>query len=154
VARPQRILEEQKELIRMVLRSVVVDDMVSGTDRDRALVLPGRVESLGIQRRPKTSADYTAAVHHLVDSAHPHVRWQLRAALEQLPLRDRHILFLRVSWDHSQYTVRHVLRLPGSFKVNQHVEALLGELATKLWNDEGLAVIITARPRALEAEEA
>lgn len=143
MGRPLEVLAEQKLMIRAALRSVVdrSEDCVSYGDVDRALVLPGKPETLGVQRSPRLEAEYAAAVRHLVDRDHPHLRWHLRAAVDALPLRDRQILRLRVGWDHSCGVVREALNLPVRFAVDAHVEYLLATLARALWADSGDAVV-------------
>jgi hypothetical protein len=148
MGRSRDVLDEQKAMIRLVLRSITLQDCISYGDHDRALILPGHGESLGVQRTPRNEAEFAAAVRHLVDEGHPQVRWQLPAALEQLSWRDRQILRLRVSWGHSCASIKDVLGLGSRFSVEQHIDTLLGQLACAIWDDSGQPMPTTAAPRS------
>ena len=152
MGRSREVLDEQKQLIRLVLRSITLDDVVIYGDADRSLVLPGRRESLGVQRTPRDEAEFAAAVRHLVDEGHPHVRWYLPTALRSISSRDRHILRLRIAWGHTSKTIKATLGLGTRFSVDQHVDTLLGELAKMLWTDHGDAIVPSA-PEYLSAAQ-
>src|SRR3954447_4404245 len=90
--RPQRVLLEQVQAIRLALRSLVEDD----DSREQPIVLPGRGEPMRVQRRKRTEASYAAALHALVDALPRHLVCHLPAALARLPLEDRMLLRLHV----------------------------------------------------------
>ena len=129
-------LSEQVGLLRAGLRSVVLPDLEAHGDSDQSLILPGRGESLGIQRRPKTEADYCSAVRHLVDEIHPAVRWRLPRLLEGLSYSERMLLRLRVGWGHTRPAVRRALGLSPRYAVDAEVLRLLQRLALELWDDD------------------
>ena len=146
MGRSREVLDEQKHLIKLVLRSSVQDDLIRGDDRDphardRCIILPGHGESLGVQRTPRYDAKFTAAVHQIVDDRHPHVRWHLPTLLRTLAWQDRQILLMRLSLGHACATIKQALELGTRFSVDQHVDTLLGELAQRLWTDQGEAVV-------------
>lgn len=152
--RTMETLAEQKLMIRAALRSVVEADVVHYGDADRSLVLPGKPESLGVQRSPRNEAEFAAAVRHLVDQDHPHLRWHLQTVIRTLPLRDRQMLRLRVGWGHSCIVVREALGLPVRFAVDAHVDGLLGLLARTLWSDSGEPIVPEQPAAAGSAAEA
>lgn len=153
--RSRETLDQQKRLIRVVLESIGEDGWISygeSTDKnghDRAIVLPGKGESLGVQRSPRNEAEFCAVVRHIVDEGHPHVRWYLRAAVQGLDWQDRQILRLRITFGHSCSAIKRGLRLGSRYAVDMRVEQILGELARALWDEQGLPLVPDAQnPRA------
>jgi hypothetical protein len=68
-------------------------------------------------------------------------RAQLPAVLAALPRRDQQLLRLRVGLGHIRYVVREALGLGTRYSVDAWADALLADLAHRLWTDAGAAVV-------------
>lgn len=143
MGRSRETLDQQRRLIRVVLESIGEDGWIAYGEpadkngHDRAIVLPGHGESLGVQRSPRNEAEFCAVVRHLVDQGHPHVRWYLPAALARLDWQDRQLLRLRITFGHNCAAIKRGLRLGSRFAVDQRIDQVLGDLARALWADSG-----------------
>jgi len=147
VGRSQRTLEDQKQCIRLALRSAVWEDAyrVVGRDtpqeREVSLILPGHGEPLPIQKARPTTAEYTAAVHAIVDTLPRHLLLHLPAAVGGLPVTERILLKLVVKEQRPYTAVAQALGWKRPGRVRDGVESTLNLLAGWLWDDHGHATL-------------
>jgi hypothetical protein len=148
MARSQKVLEDQKQQIRLALRSAVWDAdayVVRGfgtpEERDVPLVLPA--PGGDGPRRPgrRTEAEYAATVAAVVDQLPRHLLVHLPAAYGRLPVMDRLVLFLVVKRGHRLAAVAEALGWKRPSKVRDVAEQALEQLARWLWSDDGHATL-------------
>jgi len=147
LGRSTRILEDQKQCIRLALRSAIWEDSYRVVRRDTPqekevpYILRGKGEPLPIQKARPTTAEYTAAVHAIVDTLPRHLLLHLPAAVAGLPVTERLLLRLVVKEQRPYTAVAQALGWKRSSRVRDGVESTLNLLAGWLWDDHGHATL-------------
>jgi hypothetical protein len=157
MGRSPRVLEDQKQQLRLALRSALWDEDAyllrgygTSSEREVPYVLPSRGEHGPGQRGRRTEAEYAAAVVAVLDRMPKHLLLHLPRALARLPYLDRMVLHLVVTRGHPYTAVAHTLGWKRPGRVRDTVEQALAVLAQMLYDEDGHARL----PPGKEAQDA
>lgn len=148
MARSLRRLDEQREQIRLALRSALMDedrylvrDCGTSHEREVPVVLPGHAEPSPIRVKGRTEAEYAAPVHALLDLLPKHLLLHLPAAYARLSYTERVVLHLAVRCGHRHTAIAAALGWKRPGRIRDTVDGALTQLARALWSEDGHAIL-------------